>query len=72
MKPDFTTMSKAELKAYVLENRDDIQAIRYLFSLRTKGEEKRRFPPLSQNGIPIEENIDIMKKAIQERLEKED
>lgn len=67
MKPDFSKMSKTELKAYVLEHRDDLEAIRHLFSRRNQ--ENRRFPPLSKNGIPIEENINIMKVAIQERLE---
>ena len=28
------------------------------------------YPPLVKDGIPIEENIKIMKKAIQERIEK--
>jgi hypothetical protein len=37
--------------------------------LRTKGEENKRFPPLCKDGIPIEENINIMKAAILERLE---
>lgn len=69
MKPDFTQMSKTELKAYVLAHRDDIEAIRHLFSRRSPEGETRRFPPLSQDGIPIEENIEIMKVAIRQRIE---
>lgn len=68
MRPDFQTMSKADLKAYVLEHRNDLEAIRYLFSRRTPGQEGRRYPPLSKDGVPIEENIRIMKDAIRQQI----
>jgi hypothetical protein len=69
MKPNFKEMSKAQLKAYVLEHRDDIEAIRHLFSRRTPGMENKRYPPLAQNGVPIEENIRIMQEAIRQRIQ---
>ncbi|MDJ0580532.1 hypothetical protein [Crocosphaera sp.] len=70
MKPDFSKMSKQELKAYVLTHRDDMEAIRQLFSRRQSDGKNKPYPPLVKDGIPIEENINIMKKAIQERIEK--
>jgi hypothetical protein len=71
MKPDFETMSKTELKAYVLEHRDDLEAIRYLFRV-PPGVEVKQYPPVcTEEGIPIEENIRIMEEAIQERIARE-
>jgi hypothetical protein len=68
MKPNFQEMSKAELKAYVLEHRDDLEAMRQLFSRRTPGTEHKRYPPLFQNGVAIEENIRVMQDVIQQRI----
>ena len=71
MKPNYEAMSKAELKAYVLEHREDIEAIRFLFTV-PPGLEVKRYPPVAtEEGIPIEENIRIMKQAIQERITQE-
>ena len=71
MKPNYETMSKAELKAYVLEHKEDIEAIRYLFAV-PPGVEVKCYPPVStEEGIPIEENIRIMEQAIQERITQE-
>ncbi|MEA5534033.1 hypothetical protein VB691_08435 [Crocosphaera sp. XPORK-15E] len=61
-------MSKTDLKAYVLTHRDDMEAIRHLFSRRQSDEDTKHYPPLAKDGLPIEENINIMKTAIQERL----
>ena len=71
MKPNFDAMSKAELKAYVLEHRDDLEAIRFLFRV-PPGVEIKRYPPVcTEEGVPIEENIRIMEEAIQERIARE-
>ena len=71
MKPNFEAMSKAELKAYVLEHRDDLEAIRLLFRV-PPGVEVKRYPSVcTEEGIPIEENIRIMEKAIQERISRD-
>lgn len=71
MKPNFKAMSKAELKAYVLKHRDDLEAIRVLFQIPA-GVEVKRYPPVcTEEGIPIEENIRIMEQAIQERIARE-
>ncbi len=68
MKPNFEQMSVPELRAYVLGHRDDIEAIRALFhhpSLKWK-----TMPPLvTQDGLPIEENIRIAEEAIRQRAE---
>lgn len=69
MKPNFTEMNTPDLRAYVLENRDDLEAIRILFSRRTPN--SKSFPPLYKDGIPIEENIQIMEEAIKQRIEQE-
>lgn len=67
----FESMSKAELRAYILEHRDDLEAIRHLFNRRTPDWKDKRYPPLSQNGVLIEENIRIMQEAIRQRIQKE-
>ena len=71
MKPNYEAMSKAELKAYVLEHRDDIEAIRLLFQIRDGVEVKRYLPVCTEEGTPIEENIRIMEQAIREKIEQE-
>jgi CBS domain-containing protein len=71
MKPNFEAMSKAELKTYVLEHRDDLEAIRFLFRI-PPGVEVKRYPPVcTEEGVPIEENIRIMEEAIQDRIARE-
>lgn len=69
MKPNFAQMSKAELKAYVRANRDDIEAIRFLFQV-PPGVEPKRYPPMyNDDGTPIEENIRVAQEAIRQRVE---
>lgn len=71
MKPNFSEMSVPDLRAYVLEHRDDLEAIRTLFhhpSLKWQ-----TMPPLcTSEGIPIEENIRIAEEAIKQRIEAEE
>lgn len=71
MKPNFEEMSKSELMTYVMENRNDIEAIRVLFS-PPPGVEIKRYPPLYKDGQPIEENIRIAEDAIRQKLEEMD
>ena len=72
MKPNFETMSKSELTAYVLENRNNLDAIRVLF--RTPpGVEVKRYPPMfTPAGEPIDRNIQIAEAAIRQKLEEID
>ncbi len=69
MKPNFAQMSKAELKAYVRDNRDDIEAIRFLFRIPPTVEVKRYPAMYDEHGVPIEENIRIACSAIRQRIE---
>lgn len=70
MKPNFEEMSVPDLRAYVLEHRDDIEAIRALFHHPTL--KWQTMPPLcTPKGIPIEENIRIAEEAIKRRIEQE-
>ncbi|MFP4255165.1 MAG: DUF6887 family protein, partial [Halothece sp.] len=44
MKPNFETMNKAQLRAYVLENKEDTEALRVLMSRRDPNSVKYDFP----------------------------
>ncbi len=71
MKPNYEAMSKAELRTYVLQHREDLEAIRLLFQI-PDGVEVKRYPSVcTDEGIPIEENILIMEQAIREKIEQE-
>ncbi len=65
MKPNFEQMSVPELRAYVLGHRDDMEAIRALFYHPTL-KWKTMLPLVTQDGLPIEENIDIAEEAIRQ------
>jgi hypothetical protein len=71
MKPNFETMSTAELTAYVKIHRDNLEAIDALVSRRSPDEEATWYPaPCTSEGVPIEENLRIMEEAIRQRIEK--
>ena len=72
MKPNYEAMNRKQLRAYVLEHRDDIEAIRRLFQINDS-EEVKRYPPVcNEEGKPIEENIRIMEQAIRTKIEQDD
>lgn len=66
MKPDFDTMSIAELRAYVLLHRNDDEAFYKLADrLEASAEDTDLYP------VPdTDENIAIMETAIQEHIKK--
>ncbi|MBN3938658.1 MAG: hypothetical protein V7L21_14250 [Nostoc sp.] len=70
MKLNFEEMSVPELRKYVLEHRDDMEAMRALFhhpSLKWK-----TMPPLATaDGTQLEENIRIAEEAIRQRIDAE-
>ncbi|MFN6153417.1 hypothetical protein [Anabaena sp. AL09] len=69
MKPNFAQMSRSELKAYVRRNRDDLEALDILVSRRTPDSEATWYAPMvTAEGVPIEENIQLAAKGIQERV----
>jgi hypothetical protein len=62
MKPDFTTMSKAELRAYALEHKEDLEALRALMS--------RRDPEAIRYNFPnTEEGREQTKAALKSKIE---
>jgi hypothetical protein len=68
MKLDFSQMPTPELRAYVLRNRDDLEALDNLVSRRTPDSEATWYGPMAtEDGVPIEENIRLAEEAIQER-----
>ena len=71
MKPNYKAMNRQQLRKYVLQHRDDIEAIRQLFQI-DKDRNVKRYPPVcDEEGRPIEENIRIMEQAIQKKIEQE-
>ena len=71
MKPNYQAMSKEELKQYVLNHRDDSDAIRVFFQHQDDVDVKRYPPVCTEDGTPLEENIRIMEQAISEKIEQE-
>jgi hypothetical protein len=70
MKPNFTEMTVSELRAYVLANRNDDEAIRALFHHPTL--KYVTMPPMfTEEGQPIEENIRQAEEAFRQMIEKE-
>lgn len=72
MKPNYAEMSRSELKAYVLEYRDDLEAIRALFHHPDVEGKWMTMPPMfDENGQPIEENIRFAGEAFRRRIEED-
>jgi hypothetical protein len=45
MKPNYDEMTQAELRVYILEHRDDLDAIEAFFARRSPDSEATLFPP---------------------------
>jgi hypothetical protein len=45
MKPNYDAMSRSELRAYILQHRDDVDAIEAFFARRSPDSEAVIFPP---------------------------
>ncbi len=72
MRPNFEEMTNAELRAYALAHRDDIEPLRVLYSRRSPDSEATWYGPMcTPEGVPIEENIRIAEEAIRQRAEKD-
>ncbi len=72
MRPNFEEMTSAELRAYALAHRDDVEPLRVLYSRRSPDSEATWYGPMSTpEGVPIEENIRIAEEAIRQRAEKD-
>ncbi|MDJ0728671.1 MAG: hypothetical protein QNJ33_01640 [Crocosphaera sp.] len=57
MKSNFEIMSKAELRAYVLEHKEDKEALRALMSRRDPNSIKYNFPNTEEGREQIKEVI---------------
>ncbi len=71
MKPNFEAMSKAELRAYVLSHRDDLEALDALVSRRSPDSEAVWFEP-PKTMEEAEQQFEVFKKIIEEREKKPD
>lgn len=70
MQPNFEEMTSAELRAYALAHRDDVEPLRVLYSRRSPDSEATWYGPMcTPEGVPIEENIRIAEEAIRKRAE---
>jgi len=68
MRPNFEEMTSAELRAYALAHRDDVEPLRVLYSRRSPDSEATWYGPMcTPEGVPIEENIRIAEEAIRKR-----
>ncbi len=70
MKPDFSAMSRKDLKEYVLQNREDDEAIQAYFY---HPDAKWTVMPsmFDQAGKPIEENIKLAEETIKRLCERD-
>ncbi|KAB8316640.1 hypothetical protein SD81_026095 [Tolypothrix campylonemoides VB511288] len=66
MKPDFEKMSRKELRAYVLANREDIEALEFLFSRRTPDKEAIWFHP-PKTKQEEQEQFELFKRIVEEK-----
>lgn len=65
MKPNFKTMPRAELRAYVLEHREDLEAFQTLINRRSPDSEATWY-----DFPDTEEGQKQIKEAIKRRIEK--
>lgn len=63
LKPDFTTMTPSELRAYVLEHREDEEALQvYLDKCRTENPNSRTYSAEENVADAIAEYLDNKQK----------
>jgi hypothetical protein len=71
MKPNFEEMSRKELRAYVLEHREDMEALHILFSRRSPDSEAILFHP-PQSEKEQQQQFELFKHIIDEKERKKD
>ncbi|MBD2544684.1 DUF6887 family protein [Planktothricoides raciborskii] len=65
MRPNFEAMTNAELRAYALAHRDDMEPLQVLYDRRSPDSEATWYPaPLTEETIKISE--EAIKQRIQE------
>ncbi|MBC7972604.1 MAG: hypothetical protein H7Z11_21180 [Verrucomicrobia bacterium] len=65
MTPDFESMSKADLRTYVLEHREDLEALRSLMSRRSPNAVRYNFPDTEEGQAQMRE---ILRRKINGEL----
>ena len=68
MKPNYKTMSKAELKRYVLDHREDMEAIREMFIYRS--DPNGKVYPFAWDEEEQQEGFEALRRRV-ERLDYE-
>jgi hypothetical protein len=66
MQPNFEIMTNAELRAYVLTHRDEIEPLRILYSRRTPDSEAVWFHP-PQTKDEEQQQFELFKQMVSER-----
>jgi len=66
MKPNFEAMTRAELRAYVLQHRDDLDALEALFSRRDPDTQAVVFQP-PQSTEEEQQQYELFKRLVHER-----
>jgi hypothetical protein len=65
MTPNYEQMSFTELRAYVIENRDDIEALRFLMSKR---DPNSKGYPAPMTDAEMQEQMEIIRRKIRGEL----
>jgi hypothetical protein len=63
MTPDFEVMAVAELRAYAIMHRDDLTALRTLFSRRDVAASKRNFPNTEEGQAQMVQFLEEVAQA---------
>ncbi len=66
MKPNFEDMTKAQLRAYVLQHRDDLDALEALFSRRRSGAAAIAFD-IPQSKEEEQQQFELFKQLIDQK-----
>lgn len=66
MKPDYDAMTRAELRAYILQHRDDIEAIEAFFARRSPDSEAVIFP-LAQTEEEWHQQIETLRPMFEQK-----
>ncbi len=66
------SLSRRGVRAYVLDYREDIEALEVFFSRRTPDSEAIIYPSMfTKDGKPIEENRRIIEEAIAQKIQQQ-
>lgn len=66
MKPNYDAMTRAELRAYILQYRDDVEAIETFFARRSPDSEAMIFPP-AKTDAEWQQQIETLRPMFENR-----